>query len=359
MTSCTHNEQTASLSDLFSLGIGFFLVFSFECSECFTSLIDVFVISFCKTCCFDNKLLWNFHLTHFRFCEVFGITTKDNISTTTSHICCDSNSTELTSLSDDFSFFFVIFSIENIVLDTLFLEQRTENLGLFDRNCTNKNRLTVFVSLHNILYESFKLALLCFEDSIREVDSLDRFICRNFYNIKLVNFLKFCFFGHSSTSHTRELFIHTEVILECDSSKSFAFTLNLNAFLSFNSLMQAFIVSSAIHKTACAFVNDDNFSVLDNIINILTHNAMSLDSLVYMMLIDDIFRVSEVFDSKIFLNFFDTERCKSSCFSLLINDIVYALLFVKLVIIFFVVDFNKLLAGELLSKLVSSLIHIC
>ena len=45
--------------------------------------------------------------------------------------------------------------------------------------------------------------------------------------------------------------------------------MNFNAFLRFHCLMQTVAPSAALHCTAGVFINDDNLTVLNDIVNIL------------------------------------------------------------------------------------------
>ena len=96
------------------------------------------------------------------------------------------------------------------------------------------------MALFDFVSSSFIFSVLCFINDIRVIYTLIWFISRNNYYIQAINLLEFLFLCLSSTSHTRKLIIHTEIILEGYRSKSLAFTFNFNAFFSLNCLMQTF-----------------------------------------------------------------------------------------------------------------------
>ena len=131
--------------------------------------------------------------------------------------------------------------------------------------------------------------------------------------------------------------------MECDCSKSFAFVLNLYALFCFNCLVQALVKASAVHKTTCKFINNDNFAVFNNIVNIEFHNTVSLDSLVYMVLNCKVFRVCKVFNAEKFFGFLNTVLCKCSCFLLFVYNIVDVVFCVVILHIFFGVKLFKAL----------------
>ena len=152
----THNVKTAGLSYLFSLALNFFLILVIQFSECISCIDDFFIIGFRITCSFFNKLLCKALLTHCGFCHILCVTAEDDIGTTTCHVGCDCYRTELTCLSNNFSLFFMLFCIEDIVLDA----------SLFD-----KDRLSLFVSLNNCINNSVELAVFCLINRIGEVFS--------------------------------------------------------------------------------------------------------------------------------------------------------------------------------------------
>ena len=186
----------------------------------------------------------------------------------------------------------------------------------------------------------------------------NRLVCRNFNNVKLVDFLKFLGLCLSSTRHTRKLFVKSEVVLERDCSKSFAFALNLYALFCLNRLMKSLVETSAVHKTTCKFVNDDNLAVLYNVVNVKLHNAVSLDSLIYVVLNCEVFGVCEVFYAEEFLGFLNAALCKSSGFLLFVNNVVDAVLLVVLLHILLGVKLGKTLNFESLCKSVCSFVEI-
>ena len=100
------------------------------------------------------------------------------------------------------------------------------------------------------------------------------------HHIQIVDCGKFLFFRQSSTGHTAQFVIHPEIVLECDGRQSSVFGLDLNTFLGFNSLMKAFVIPSAEHKSPGEFVDNDNFSLFDDIIHIPFHDPIGLQRLV-------------------------------------------------------------------------------
>ena len=181
------------------------------------------------------------------------------------------------------------------------------------------------MTLDNILDYGIKLALLVFENQIRLVYSLYRTVCRNFDNIQLVNLAKLLFLCHSCTCHTGKLFVQAEIVLESNGCKGFAFVCNLNTLFSLYSLVQALVISTAVHKSAGKFINDYYLAVFYDIVNITAHCTVCLYCLVYMVLNSQVIRVCKVVNIKESLCFFYACLCKRSCFCFFVNNIVNTL----------------------------------
>ena len=144
--------------------------------------------------------------------------------------------------------------------------------------------------------------------------------------------------------------------MEGDCCKSFAFVFNFNIFLCLKSLVQALIVTTALHNTAGELVNDFNLTVFNNIVDISCHNAVSLDSLVDMVEKCCVFNIHKVFNAEEFLCLFDTALKECGCFSLLVN---YKVAVVLLLGIFFIIGLCNLNHFERFCKIVCAAIKVC
>ena len=149
-----------------------------------------------------------------------------------------------------------------------------------------------------------ELALFGFVNNVRAVFTNHRLVCRNLYNVQFVNFAELGFFGHGRAGHAGELVVKAEEILERDGCKRFAFARDFHAFLRFDGLVQTFVVASAVHQTAGEFINDDNFAVAHDVIDIALHDAVRLNRLIDVVLNGDVVRVREVFQAEELLGFF-------------------------------------------------------
>ena len=162
------------------------------------------------------------------------------------------------------------------MLNTFHFEHLTKSFRYFNIYCTNKYRLTYFVSLFNIFYNSSELRIFCLINNIWKVFSLNRSVSWNTNNVHTVDWTEFLFFCLSSTSHTTFLSVFIEEVLERNCSKSLTFSLYFNMFLSFNSLMKTIWISSTWHHTTCKCINNNDFAIFYNIILIKCHSIVCL-----------------------------------------------------------------------------------
>ena len=290
---------------------------------------------------------------HRIFSEVLSVTAQHDVGTTTGHVGCDGDSILFTCLRDDFRFFFMVFCIQYFMLDTACLQHFTEHFRLVDGDGTDQNRLVLFMALLDLCDNRQIFSMLIFKDNVVMVDTDDGFIGRNLDNVQMIDFSELSFFGHTGTGHAGQFFIGTEEVLEGDGREGFGLLHDLNAFFGLDCLMQTFVVAAALHQTAGEFVNDDDLSVLNDIVDLILHAAMCFNRLVDMMQQGDVFGIHQVVDAESAFCFSDALRGQGSGLSLFVDDIVAF----DLVIVFLDIQLND--AGRLkgTGEAVSHLIH--
>ena len=126
----------------------------------------------------------------------------------------------------------------------------------------------------NFLNNSTILTTFTRIKKIRCIHSYNWLISRNRNNIHIININKFLFLCLSRTRHTRKLIIHSKQILERNRSKSLSFTININTLFSLYSLMKTLRKRPTFHKSTRKLVDNNNFTILYNIINVLTHKII-------------------------------------------------------------------------------------
>ena len=167
------------------------------------------------------------------------------------------------------------------------------------------------------------------ENRIVEVFSDYRLIRRNHNYVHVVDFTEFVLFCLRGTRHTGKLVIHSEVVLKRDGRKGLGLGTNQNAFFGFDCLVQTVAVSSSEHQAACEFVNDDDFTVFNDIVDITFHNRFCLQRFDNVMVDFHVFRITKVFNIKEFLRLGNTFVGKADSLFLFFNRIIRILAFAQ------------------------------
>ena len=232
------NEQTARFSHLICLRLDLLFELAVKLGKDCSCFLYVFVVDLGCAGCHGNELLGYLLLTHLGLCHVFGVTAKHDVGTASRHVGRNRYCSKLTCLSYDLRFFFVVFCIEDGMRDSVTLEHGGKLLRLVDGNSTHKYRLSLCVTFLYLLNDSHILALDVFENNVVSIVSYHGLVGGNLHHVKTVYFAELVFLGHSRTGHTRQLSVHTEVVLESDGRQGSVFLLYVHSFLCLNCLME-------------------------------------------------------------------------------------------------------------------------
>ena len=215
-----------------------------------------------------------------------------NIGTTTSHVGGDGNGTlsvgALSGQCYDVGLLLVQLSVQHLVGDTLALasfriyvhiKHTTQQLRDFYRCGTNQSWAASITHLNNLVDNSLIFFTSGLIYSVVLVVTDNRAVCRNLNNIKLVDIPELTSLGRSCTGHTRELVIHTEVVLQSDGSKGLSCCLYLYVLLSLYSLVQSVAPTATFHNTTSLLVYNLNLAVNNHIFVVLVEHAVSLEQL--------------------------------------------------------------------------------
>ena len=111
--------------------------------------------------------------------------------------------------------------------------------------------------------ELFRLAAI---DFVVLIQTRHGNVGRNFHDIQIIDVHKLFCFGESCAGHACQLLIEAEIVLEGDRRHRHVFSLDRNVFLGFECLVQAFGEAAAWHHAAGEFIDDDDLTVLDDVI---------------------------------------------------------------------------------------------
>ena len=93
--------------------------------------------------------------------------------------------------------------------------------------------------------------------------------------------------------------------------------------------MQTIAVSSSEHQAACKFVNDNDFTIFNDIVNVFLHNRFCLQRFDNVMVDFHVFRITKVFNIKEFLRLVNTFVGKADSLFLFFNRIIRILAFAQ------------------------------
>ena len=250
---------------------------------------------------------------------------QHNVSTTTCHISSNGNCAVLTSMRNNLCFLFVVLSVQNVMRNTTTFKHCRKFFRLCDRGSTYENRSTGFMTSFDFVNCSFVLSKLSFVDNVRSVGTDHRFVGRNNYNAQTIDFLEFLFFSFSSTGHTSQLVVHTEVVLEGDGCQGLAFTFYFYAFFSFDCLVQAFGEATTKHQTTSEFVNNNNLAIFNNVVTVTVHQSFSFQSTHQLVgEVNTVLGIIHIINAKHFFCFSNTNFSRSYLFSFFVNSVIFA-----------------------------------
>ena len=214
-----------------------------------------------------------------------------NIGTTTRHIGSDGHLTRQTSLSHNFSLALVLFGIQHIVFDVAHSQHFAEFFRDFDRSSTHQDRPTRLRKTFNFLNNGIVFLTCGAVYAVVHIFTRDRTVGRNNHNVEFVDVPKLTRLSFSRTGHTRQLVVHTEIVLQRDSSESLSSRLHFNTFLRLDSLVQTVRITASLHNTSGLFVNNLHLSVHNDVLVVFLEQRVGFQELVDRM---DTFRLNRI-----------------------------------------------------------------
>ena len=136
------------------------------------------------------------------------------------------------------------------------------------------------VFLKDAVHDGFEFFFLGAIDDVGMLFADERAVRRNRDDIEIVDFAELGGFGFRGAGHAGELFVHAEIILEGDRGERLVFALDLDAFFGFDGLVQAIGPAAAGHLAAGEFVDDDDFAVFDDVIDVVFVKRVSAQRLI-------------------------------------------------------------------------------
>ena len=133
----------------------------------------------------------------------------------------------------------MLLGVEHVVRQAFLLQQRREQLGVFDGRGAHQHRLPAPVTLLDVGKNGVVFLARGAEHLVLTVGPNHGAVGRDDHGFQAVDFLEFVGLGVGRSSHARELAVHAEVVLEGNRGERLVLGLDLHAFLGLDRLMQA------------------------------------------------------------------------------------------------------------------------
>ena len=166
-----------------------------------------------------------------------GIRCQLNVSTSSGHVGRNSHRTWLPSFGHYFGLALVLLGVQYLVANLAHGQHTAHNLRIFHGGSTYQYRTAIINQIDDFVRYGIVLLTYGAIHLIFFVFSYNRDISRNRHDVQLVDFPEFTRFGFSRTCHTRQLVVHTEVVLQGDSSVGLRRVLHFHILLRFNRLV--------------------------------------------------------------------------------------------------------------------------
>ena len=210
----------------------------------------------------------------------FHFRAQFDIRTTTGHIGSNGYCTAQTGFSYDVCFLLVQLGIQYAMLNLAHRQHFAQHFRDFYRSSTHQHRASGLYQLLNLFDNSFIFLAFRLINAVVHIFTGNGTVGRDYHYIQFVDIPELSCFRFRSTGHTRELVVHTEVILQRNGSECLRSSFHFHVFLSFDSLVQTVGVATAFHDTSGLLVYDLHLSVQYNVFIIDLEHGVCLQQLV-------------------------------------------------------------------------------
>ncbi len=145
-------------------------------------------------------------------------------------------------------------------------EHLAQQLRLLDRDGADEHRPAGLVHLLDLVDDRLELALLVAKHEVRVVVADHRLVGRDGHDLQLVDLRELLGLGHRRAGHPGQLVVQPEVVLERDRGQGHRLTLDAQALLRLDRLVEALGPASAGHLATRELVDDHDLAVLDDVV---------------------------------------------------------------------------------------------
>jgi len=196
----------------------------------------------------------------------------------------------------------MVFGIEHMVLHPRPGKIFGEHLGLFDGDRADQNRTFGFVQRLHFFDDGFDFFLLRLVDQVVVILADHGHVGRNHHDVQVVDFFEFRGFRISGAGHSRQLFVHAEIILERNGGQRLVLLFDLDLLLGLQRLMQSVAVTSARHHPSGKLIDNNHLTVFHQIIHVALKQRVGAERLIDMVNDFNVARFVQVLDVQQFFN---------------------------------------------------------
>ena len=117
-------------------------------------------------------------------------------------------------------------------------------------------------------------------DEVRLGNTLDFPVRRNGEHVELIDLPEFARFGHRRTGHAADLVVELKEVLERNGRERLVLFFDLDVLFRFDRLMQTVAPSTPFHKTPGKVVDDNDFAVFNNVVDVFLIEVARLQRVV-------------------------------------------------------------------------------
>ena len=212
--------------------------------------------------------------------------------------------------------------VEDDVADAFALEDFAEEFGFFDAGGADEDGLLLSVEAGDLVGDGEVFFLRGAVDDVGVLDALHLAVGGGDDDVEFVDLVELGGFGLGGAGHAAEFLVHAEVVLEGDGGERLVFLADGDAFLGFDGLVEAVGPTTAGHKAAGEFVDDDDLALFNDVFDVAFVERVGLDRGFDVMLEVPVFGVGDVADAEELFDFLPALVGDGDGASFFVDDVV-------------------------------------
>src|SRR5262249_27070196 len=216
---------------------------------------------------------------HVQAAEVDDAVAELDVDASARHVRRNRDGMRLSRVLDDLRLARVLLRVEDVVRNSLSLQQLRHVLGRLDGDGAHEHGLTLLVPLLDVADDRLELPLHGLEDEIVLVPARDRHVCRDLDDVQAVDLDELLLLRLRRTGHPGELLVEAEVVLERDRRERDVLLLDLHALLRLDRLVQSLRPAAPFHDAHGELVDDLHLAVLDDVVDVALVEGLRLERL--------------------------------------------------------------------------------